>query len=243
MCPNQDFYTRLSICSFFHFWLCVLCHPLALSSRQARIDENIAKRPSVAYAPRASYLRYGQISSAPPMSGQVSLPSIALGVRVSLRIVVFSQLVALPCQTALPMVCASLFRVETSLQPGSDVTGAGLNMPVIAQLAEHLTVDLRRHQMVPGSIPGDRNSDGLQTYEEAPLSLALSLSLMLDLLDSEILAKAKLCSRSAAEETSRSFQAQSSARGTSEAHLPSPRLRGRERGRELRESSKRAQES
>ena len=28
--------------------------------------------------------------------------------------------------------------------------------PVIAQLVEHLTVDLCSHQMVPGSIPGDR---------------------------------------------------------------------------------------
>ena len=31
-----------------------------------------------------------------------------------------------------------------------------LLIPVIAQLAEHLTVELCRHQMVPGSIPGDR---------------------------------------------------------------------------------------
>ena len=29
--------------------------------------------------------------------------------------------------------------------------------PFIAQLVEHLTVDLRRYQMVPGSIPGERN--------------------------------------------------------------------------------------
>ena len=28
--------------------------------------------------------------------------------------------------------------------------------PVIAQLVEHLTVDMRSHQMVPGSIPGVR---------------------------------------------------------------------------------------
>ena len=29
--------------------------------------------------------------------------------------------------------------------------------PFIAQLVEHLTVDLSRYQMVPGSIPGERN--------------------------------------------------------------------------------------
>ena len=33
-----------------------------------------------------------------------------------------------------------------------------LDKPVIAQLVEHLTVDLCRYQMVPGSIPGDRIS-------------------------------------------------------------------------------------
>ena len=32
------------------------------------------------------------------------------------------------------------------------------NKPAIAQLAEHLTVDICRYQMVPGSIPGGRSS-------------------------------------------------------------------------------------
>ena len=45
-------------------------------------------------------------------------------------------------------------------RPGTDVAHgrleANARIPVIAQLVEHLTVDLRRHQMVPGSIPGDR---------------------------------------------------------------------------------------
>lgn len=31
------------------------------------------------------------------------------------------------------------------------------NKPAIAQLVEHLTVDRRSYQMVPGSIPGGRN--------------------------------------------------------------------------------------
>jgi hypothetical protein len=35
--------------------------------------------------------------------------------------------------------------------------------PFIAQLVEHLTVDLSRYQMVPGSIPGERNF-GLASY-------------------------------------------------------------------------------
>ena len=30
------------------------------------------------------------------------------------------------------------------------------DIPVIAQLAEHLTVEICSYQMVPGSIPGDR---------------------------------------------------------------------------------------
>ena len=34
--------------------------------------------------------------------------------------------------------------------------GPGGSMPAIAQLVEHLTVDFRRNQMVPGSIPGGR---------------------------------------------------------------------------------------
>ena len=33
---------------------------------------------------------------------------------------------------------------------------AASGRPVIAQLVEHLTVESCRHQMVPGSIPGDR---------------------------------------------------------------------------------------
>ena len=39
--------------------------------------------------------------------------------------------------------------------PWQNATGF-LVIPVIAQLVEHLTVEIRSDQMVPGSIPGDR---------------------------------------------------------------------------------------
>ena len=35
-------------------------------------------------------------------------------------------------------------------------TNSAIDKPAIAQLVEHLTVDMCRNQMVPGSIPGGR---------------------------------------------------------------------------------------
>ena len=42
-----------------------------------------------------------------------------------------------------------------------------LTTPAIAQLVEHLTVELCRYQMVPGSIPGRRISHGPLLYSAA----------------------------------------------------------------------------